>query len=409
MEDFLVFFVVMSLMLPVGYFALKIVFKKSIIFSLSWLNLLIVYFSSLIYFAVGSFGLIHLFWGLPVVSAITGGFYLRIKSKVQQPLLQTVDQLGKIADGDLQIGNVKDIDHQNNELGLLTGNIQKLVLVLKHLVKEINKSSKKLSKSSVLLANNTRSLANDTSKQAASSKKLESTMGDIANRVGENAHNASQSNELSQKNMGRLQELFSLSKDLIIMVDEISSKTIEIDDIAKGTNILALNAAIEAVKSGASGKGFTVVATEIRKLAERSKETAEQITDLSANSKKLVGKTGELFEDMLPQMENNFNMVAEICDASSDQKVSVEEVNYSLKELNQINDNNVSISEDIAFTTEQLKDLSNRLKESLHFFKVDETSTKERMKKAKNKQQKKTPVMQEGNSKVQTSPEGSLV
>ena len=386
MKDLIAFFIVMSLMLPVGYYALKYFFKNSIIFSLSWFNLIIIYCSSLIYYTVGALGLVHILWAIPLASLITASFYFRIKFKVQKPLLDTVEQLSLIADGNLDVNSVKGNDHQDNELGLLTSNIQKLVLVLKHLVKEINRSSKKLSKSSVLLATNTRNLADDSGKQADSSKALTDTMEELAEGIGENTVNAIKSNELSQMNMISLKELFELSEKLTTMVKEISVKTKEIDDIAKGTNILALNAAVEAVRSGASGKGFSVVAAEIRKLAERSKEAAEKITGLSDGSQELVGKTSGLFRDMLPQLEKAYAMVADISAASSLQKENVEKVNYSIRQLNVITQNNVTASEDIAFTSDQLKDLSHSLKDSLHFFKLKESSTKERMKKARLKQ-----------------------
>ncbi|WP_430932775.1 methyl-accepting chemotaxis protein [Saccharicrinis sp. 156] len=401
MNELILFTVIVSSMLPIGYLGLKIVFKKSIIFSLSWLNLIIVYFSSLIYFTVGRLGLIHLVWAIPVACMITGGFYLRIKAKVQKPLLDTISHLNKIAEGDLQIENVKGIEHQDNELGMITNNIQKLVFVLRHLVKEMNKGSRKLSKSSSLLANNIHNLARDSAQQANSSEYIANTMESIAKSVGENTSYARESNELSQENMASLRELFEISAKITGMVEAISSGTKEIDDIAKGTNILALNAAIEAAKSGAAGKGFTVVAHEIRKLAERSKDTVSQITKLSKDSKKLVERSSGLFDHMLPQIEKTSEMVAEISNASVKQQVSVEQVNSSIKELHEIAQNNVEASEEIAFTSEQLKDLSDSLKDSLHFFKTSNPAAKERMenvKMAKEKQKMKNNILEKKQS-----------
>ncbi len=383
MKELLIFVSVMSCLLPIGYFTLKWFFKGSIIFLLSWFNLLIIYFSSILYFSVGILGIMHLFWAIPVASILTGVLFFIIKRKVQQPLLFAVDHLNNIAEGDLNIANVKEMESQSNELGLLNENIQKLVFVLKHLVKEVNKSSRKLSKSSKQLAENTRNMAKDSTQHANSSELLSVNMEEIASAVATNADNAKMGNVLAQNNKDSLSELFELSSHITKVVDEIASKSEEIDGIAKHTNILALNAAVEAAKSGEAGRGFAVVASEVRRLAEYTTNTAMDIGKLSNESKELVAKSSYLFEEMLPQIEKSSDMVADITSASHHQKESLNNVNDTIKDLNQVTQRNVLTAEDIAVTSEQLQMLSERLKDSLQFFKVSDDSIKERMQKAR--------------------------
>ncbi|TLX76625.1 methyl-accepting chemotaxis protein [Labilibacter sediminis] len=391
MKEFWIFFGIMTCMLPLGYWVLKLIFRRSVILTISLLNLLIIYTTSILYYIVGSFGLQQLLWAVPLALGVAVVVYYYIKKIIQIPLVKAIDQLNNIAEGDLNITNVKDLDADKDELGSLSNSIQKLAFVLKHLMKEISKSSNKLSKSSLKLADNTKLMAQGTGRQAASSQELSSTMEEIASMVGENADNAYHTNKLSNANKGNLKELFDLSEKINNAVKGITDNTKIINDIAEHTNILALNASVEAARAGSAGKGFSVVAKEVRKLAERSQEAADQINTMSAESVRLVEQSTHLFEQMLPQLEKSSDMVSNISAASSDQKSGIEQINRALQDLNNITQHNASTSEDIAFTSEQLKDLSERLKDSLQFFKVT-SATSEKAKTKVNRVKKSSVV-----------------
>ncbi len=374
MHELLIFSGLMTAVLPFAYLVLRWLFKKSVLFIISLLTVIIIYCVSVLYFIVGQFGLIQMVWTVPAALLIGLFVFYFIRQIVQLPLLEAVSQLNKIAEGDLNIKNVKNLQTGKTELGSLSSSIQKLAFVLKHLIKEINRSSDELLHSGVQLTTHTQHLAKDSSEQAASSEELSSTMEEIAAMVGGNALNADKSHLLAAENMNHLAQLYQLSSDINTAIKGIGEKTQIINDIATQTNILALNAAVEASRAGEAGRGFAVVAAEIRKLAEKSRQAADDISQLSSESQVVVHTSAQLFNQVLPHLRSSAELIAEISAASAEQRSGIDQVNHALQQLNQVTQNNASASEKIANTSDHLKRVAERLKNSLQFFKPNKSN-----------------------------------
>ncbi|MEO0974788.1 MAG: methyl-accepting chemotaxis protein, partial [Pseudomonadota bacterium] len=100
-------------------------------------------------------------------------------------------------------------------------------------------------------------------------------------------------------------------------MQEIAAKISVVDEIANQTDLLALNAAIEAARAGPEGKGFSVVAGEVRKLAERSQAASRVISDLADQSVSIAERAGELLTDIVPSILKVTQLVHEIADESA--------------------------------------------------------------------------------------------
>ncbi len=260
--------------------------------------------------------------------------------------------------------------------------MQKIVFILKQLIKEVKRSSGELSSSSNYLNEKIAEVSTGSYIQAASCQELSASIEQIASMVGENAFNAEKSKDLASKNLNNVKELFLLSENITSSVNKIAERAKVVNEIAVQTNILALNAAVEAARAGDAGKSFAVVAKEVRSLAERSKDAAFLINKFSNDSKNLVEQSSLLFDKMLPSIQESANMVNEISVASSEQKMGIEQINKSIHDLNHVVQENASKSEGIAETVSILKTLSDNLLESLQFFKVkihNKKSTKQKV------------------------------
>ena len=154
------------------------------------------------------------------------------------------------------------------------------------------------------------------------------------------------------------------------MVNNINSKINIITDISNQTNILALNAAVEAARAGEYGKGFSVVATEVRKLAELSSDAASQIIQLTRETKVLADESGNKLGIALPQIQNTADMVNEISVSSSEQNVGALQINEALQNLNQSIQFNTQTSVVLNEKAQDLSEMSMQLGEQISYFKV---------------------------------------
>ncbi len=155
---------------------------------------------------------------------------------------------------------------------------------------------------------------------------------------------------------------------------EIAEKISIIREIAMQTNMLSLNATIEAAKAQDYGKGFTVIASEVRALAQRARKAAEGIEQLVTSCVAISEQASEILQRLAPNSEKTAELVQEINIASNEQYTGAKHINAAIQQLDQIIQHNVTTSGQMTESAEELTSQAEQLQQVVAFFKVKEVS-----------------------------------
>lgn len=293
---------------------------------------------------------------------------LLITRSIIKPVNKTIYFAEKISSGDLQTSINVD---RKDEIGKLTEALRKMKDNIYGIVTQIKESTNQFVDSSKQISNNSQTISQGVNEQASSFEEVSSSMEEMASNIQQNSDNAEKTEKTAQKAAEGMQEMGEAAKRNLEAIKNIAEKINIINDIAYQTNILAINAAVESSRAGEYGKGFSVVASEVKKLADRSKNAADEIVELSQSTISDTKHTTELIDEYLPKVEQTSHLVQEISSASQEQKTGVEQVNNSVQQMNKVTQQNASSSEELASNSEHLSLKAQKLKEAVKYFKTN--------------------------------------
>jgi methyl-accepting chemotaxis protein len=202
-------------------------------------------------------------------------------------------------------------------------------------------------------------------------------MEEMSSSIKQNSDNSGQTEKIAIKSAVDAKEGGRSVTETVSAMKEIATKISIIEEIARQTNLLALNAAIEAARAGEHGKGFAVVASEVRKLAERSQSAAGEISTLSSRSVQVAETAGEMLNKMVPDIQRTSELVQEISASSKEQDTGADQISKAIQQLDQVIQQNASASEEMASTSEELASQADMLKDTISFFRIDNSGSRQ--------------------------------
>ena len=332
-----------------------------------------------------------------------------ITRQITRPLSETLTVVERIANGDLSHTIVVT---RRDELGVLQQGIARMGVTLRDLISGIRDGVTQIASAAEQLSAVTEQTSAGVNNQKVETDQVATAMHEMTATVQEVARNAEEASQAAAAADGEARAGDQVVNEAIAQIERLASEVVRSTDamtmlqqesdkigsdmdviksVAEQTNLLALNAAIEAARAGEAGRGFAVVADEVRGLAQRTQKSTEEIEGLVAglqngtqqvaavmnNSRSLTDssvaltrKAGASLENITRTVSNIQSMNQQIAAAAEQQSAVAEEISRSIINVRDVSEQTAAASEETAASSVELARLGNQLQMMVSHFRV---------------------------------------
>jgi methyl-accepting chemotaxis protein len=361
------------------------------------------------------------------ISAVIAVFFMwSTNAMVLRPLIRIKETVEGFAQGDLtrRAGiKVKLFGHEfDDEITSLGASVDEMAGQMSGVIGKITDSSNLLASAAEQLSASSSQIEEGANRQSSQTAQAATAMEEMSATVIEVAKNSQQVSESSRNAQEIATNGGEVVKQAVAAMQEVSESTAitaetigklgksseeigtivsVINDIADQTNLLALNAAIEAARAGEQGRGFAVVADEVRKLAERTTSATKEISSMISsiqtetstavesmdegtkkvdNGVKLAHEAGEALGKIVTGVQNVTDMVSHIATSTEEQSATTDEISRNMDSISDIAKSSVQAIGEVSKATGEMARLAAELKDLVSNFRINEKGSAHELK-----------------------------